>query len=53
MVEGADAVLGGVRPGGQVGAQDAVVDHVDERPDAVPALIVEPDLRRRRRRRKR
>ena len=44
MVEGADAVGGGVRPGGQVGTQDPVVHHVYERPDAVPALVVEPDL---------
>lgn len=44
VVEGGDAELGGVAPGGQVGAQDAVVHHVQERPDAVPAFVIEPDL---------
>lgn len=45
VVEGPDAVLAGVGPRGQVGSQDAVIDHVDEGADAVPAFIVEPDLR--------
>ena len=44
VVEGTDAVLAGVLAGGQAGAQDSVVHHVQERPDAVPPLVVEPDL---------
>lgn len=44
MVEGPDPELAGVRPFRQMCSQDAVVDHVDERSDAVPAFIIEPDL---------
>lgn len=45
VVEGADAVRAGVRPRGQVRPEDGVVHHVDEGADAVPAFVVEPDLR--------
>lgn len=45
VVEGSDPEELRVSTGGQVGPQDPVVHHVDERPDAVPALIIEPDLR--------
>lgn len=45
VVEGHDAVVVGVRPWRQVGSQDGVVHHVHEGRDAVPALVVEPDLR--------
>lgn len=44
VVEGTDAILAGVLAGGQAGAQDSVVHHVQERTDAVPPLVVEPDL---------
>lgn len=44
MVEGADAKLAGVLARGQVGAQDAVVHHVEKGSHAVPPLVVEPNL---------
>lgn len=44
VVEGSDAVHAGVLPLRQVGPQDAVVHHIDEGADAVPALVVEPHL---------
>lgn len=46
MVEGPDAVLAGVFPFRQVCSQEAVIHHVDECSDTVPAFIIEPDLRR-------
>lgn len=45
VVEGPDAVLAGVRAAGQVGPEDGVVHDVDECSNAVPAFVVEPDLR--------
>lgn len=44
MVEGTDAVAAGVLPIRQVGSQDTITHHVEERPNAVPAFVVEPDL---------
>lgn len=44
VVVGGDAELGGVFAGLQVCPQDAVVHHVEEGADAVPAFVVEPDL---------
>lgn len=44
MIGGSDAKLGGVLSGFQTRPQDAVVHHVEEGADAVPALVVEPDL---------
>ncbi|TNN64375.1 hypothetical protein EYF80_025416 [Liparis tanakae] len=44
VIGGSDAELGGVLVGLQTRAQDAVVHHVEERADAVPAFVVEPDL---------
>ena len=46
MVEGGDAVPAGIFTCGQVGPQDAVVHHVDEGRNTVPAFVVKPDLRR-------
>lgn len=45
VVEGPDAVLAGVGAARQVGPEDGVVHDVDECSDAVPAFVVEPDLR--------
>lgn len=45
VVEGHDAVVAGVCTRRQVSSQDGVVHHVHEGRDAVPALVVEPDLR--------
>lgn len=45
VVEGPDAVLAGVGAAGKVGPEDGVVHDVDECSDAVPAFVVEPDLR--------
>lgn len=44
MVVGGDAKLCWVVAALQTRPQDAVVHHVEERADAVPALVVEPDL---------
>lgn len=44
MVEGSDPKLAGVFPLRQICSQDAVIDHVDECSDTVPAFIIEPDL---------
>lgn len=48
MIESSDAKLGGLLVGGQTCPQDGVVHHVEEGADAVPALVVEPDLKRER-----
>lgn len=45
VVEGPDPVLAGVFPLRQVRSQDAVIHHVDEGSNTVPAFIIEPDLR--------
>lgn len=45
MVERPDAKVGGVFPWGEVRSQDPVTHHVDEGAHAVPAFVVEPDLR--------
>lgn len=44
MVGGRDAKLCGVLVVFQTRPQDAVVHHVEEGTDAVPAFVVEPDL---------
>ncbi len=44
MIVGSDAKLCRVFAVLQIRPQDAVVHHVEERTDAVPALVVEPDL---------
>lgn len=44
MIVGSDAKLCRVVAALQTRPQDAVVHHVEERADAVPALVVEPDL---------
>lgn len=44
MVRSTDAVLAGVFAFRKVCSHDAVVHHVDERSDTVPAFIIEPDL---------
>ncbi len=46
MVEGYDAVLVDIFPFRQVCSQDAVIHHIDESADTVPAFVIEPDLRR-------
>lgn len=45
MVEGPHPKAAGALPWRQVGSEDAVVDDVDEGPDAVPAFVIEPDLK--------
>ena len=45
MIVGGDAKLCGVFAAFQTCPQDAVVHHVEEGADAVPALVVEPDLK--------
>lgn len=47
MVIGSDAVLCGVFVGWQTRPQDAVVHDIQERANAVPALVVKPDLDKR------
>lgn len=47
VVERPDTKFAGVCPARQVCPQEAVVDHVDEGSDAVPAFIIEPDLKKR------
>lgn len=49
MVKSFDSKFGGVQTGGQAGTQDSVVHHVEERGDAVPAFVIEPDLHMKRR----
>lgn len=44
VVERIDAELGALGPGGEIGAQDAIVHDIEERSDTVPALVIEPDL---------
>lgn len=44
VIVGCDAVLPLVRAGWQVGAQDAVVQHIDEGYHGMPPLVVEPHL---------
>lgn len=44
VIVGGDAKLCRVVAALQTRPQDAVVHHVEERADAVPALVVEPDL---------
>lgn len=46
MIVGSDAKLCGVFVGWQTRPQDAIVHDIEERADAVPALVVEPDLKR-------
>lgn len=46
MIVGCDAKLCRVFVGLQICPQDAIVHHVEERTDTVPALVVEPDLER-------
>lgn len=48
MIESSDAKLLRLLASGQTCPQDAVVHHVEEGADAVPALVVEPDLERER-----
>lgn len=48
MIVGSDAKLCGVFAAFQTCPQDAVVHHIEERTNAVPALVVEPDLERER-----
>lgn len=50
MIVGSDAKLCRVFAAFQTCPQDAVVHHIEERTNAVPALVVEPDLERERRR---
>lgn len=44
VIVGCDAVLPFVRARWQVGAQDAVVQHIDEGYHSMPPLVVEPHL---------
>lgn len=44
MIVGGDAKLCGVFSGRKTRPQDGVVHHVEERTNAVPALVVKPDL---------
>lgn len=44
VVERIDAELGALWAGGEIRAQDGIVHDVEERSDAVPALVIEPDL---------
>lgn len=46
MIVGCDAKLCRVFAGLQICPQDAIVHHIEERTDTVPALVVEPDLER-------
>lgn len=48
MIESSDAKLLRLLASGQTCPQDAVVHHVEEGADTVPALVVEPDLERER-----
>lgn len=41
-----DAVFAWVFSWRQIGPQNTVVHHVEEWPNAVPALVIEPDLRK-------
>lgn len=47
MIVGSDAKLCGVFAGWQTCPQDAIVHYVEERANAVPALVVKPDLEKR------
>lgn len=44
MIVSSNAKLWGVFVGWQTCPQDAIVHHIKERADAVPTLVVEPDL---------
>lgn len=44
MVECFDAEFGAIQAGGQIRTQDGIVHDIEEPPDTVPALIIEPDL---------
>lgn len=41
-----DAIFALVLPWRQIGPQNTVVHHIEEGSDAVPALVIEPDLRK-------
>lgn len=45
MIVHSDAVFAWVFPGRQIGPQNTVVHHIEKGPNAVPALVIEPDLR--------
>ncbi len=44
MVECFDAEFGAIQAGGQIRTQDGIVQDIEEPPNTVPALIIEPDL---------